>query len=165
VAEIVNSIFVERPPGQVFDWVADLRNHAQMLPSTYTDFEVTTPNATGVGARLDYKIGLMGKEYPTMTEISVYQPPTRLVERADTRTEFWSEWQFQPEGTGTRVTLRTVYRPAGGVLGVLLDPLLGRRRTNEQQRRQLEKLKAAIEGTAPPASAAPDSTPAGGVGT
>ncbi len=149
MAEIVNSIVIERPVEAVFDFVADLRNHERMLPSTYTGYRIVSARPTGPGARMEYKIGLMGKEYPTAIEISVYQPPTRLVERADTRTEYWSEWRFEPEGAGTRVTLRTVYRPGGGVLGALLDPVLGRRRTREAQIRPLERLKSVLEGGAP----------------
>src|SRR5262249_6283781 len=118
-----------------------------MLPSTYTDFRVSRPEPTGVGARLEYKIGLMGREHPTATEIAVYQPPQRLVERATPTTEYTTEWLFAPEGSGTRVTIRTSYRPGGGLIGLVLDRFLAARRTGAIQTRQPERLKEALQRT------------------
>src|SRR5262245_33115911 len=92
MASVERSTVVERPVETVFAFVADLRNHERMLPSTYTDFRVASPEPSGLGARLEYKIGLMGREHPTATEIAVYQPPGRLVERAVPATDYTTEW-------------------------------------------------------------------------
>ena len=116
MATVERSAVVERPVESVFAFVADLRNHERMLPSTYTDFRVTSAEPSGVGARLEYKIGLMGREHPTATEVAVYQPPSRLVERAVPTTEYTTEGLFAAEGSGTRVTIRTSYRPGGGIV-------------------------------------------------
>lgn len=145
MAEIESSIFVARPPEAACAFVADLRNHEQMLPSTYSDFQIVSPNPAGLNARLEFKIGLMGKEYPASTEISVYQPPGRLIERANPSNTYLSEWRFTPESGGTRVTLKTTYRPGGGLLGAMLDRVTGGRRLRTTQTAQLQRLKSLLE--------------------
>lgn len=149
MATVESTILIQQPPERVFEFVADLANHERMLPSTYSDFRIASERSSGLGARLEYKIGLMGREYPTATEIAVYQPPKRLVERSATTADYTTEWRFTPENGGTRVTMRTDYRPGGGVLGVVLDRVLAQRRTRGQQRQQLDRLKSALESEDP----------------
>src|SRR5439155_18968362 len=109
---VERDIFIERPPAEVFSYVADVRND----PSWHTDvLEVrSSTDAVGMGTVFNVKVRpSMGVSEGTMA-VSRYEPP-RLIEfqgrmgrMAPTVTNV-----CEPDGDGTRVTRRVELDPPG----------------------------------------------------
>ena len=101
--KVERSVFIERPPADVFSYIADVRND----PSWHTDvLEVrSSTDAVGVGTVFNVKVKpSMGVSEGTMTVSRL--EPGRLIEfhgqmgrMAPTVTNI-----CEPEGPGTRVT-------------------------------------------------------------
>src|SRR5438093_2682826 len=114
-------ISIERPPAEVFGYIADVRND----PSWHTDvLEVkSSTDVVGMGTVFDVKVKpSMGVSEGTMTVTRL--EPGRLIEfhgqmgkMAPTVTNM-----CEPEGEGTRVTRRVEIDPPGTMR--LMSPLI-----------------------------------------
>ena len=145
---VERDIFIERPPAEVFSYVADVRND----PSWHTDvLEVrSSTDAVGMGTVFNVKVRpSMGVSEGTMA-VSRYEPP-RLIEfqgrmgrMAPTVTNV-----CEPDGDGTRVTRRVELDPPG-VMRVM-TPLIKRKigTDNDGFLANLQRMLKRSEGQAP----------------
>lgn len=115
---------VRRCREEVFPFFADALNLEKITPP-FLRFEVLTsgPIAMYAGQCIDYRLRLHGLPIRWRTEISVWEPPVRFVDRQLRGPYRWwrHEHRFLDEGDTTLVQDRVEY---GMWLGWLLNPLL-----------------------------------------
>jgi uncharacterized protein YndB with AHSA1/START domain len=138
-------IKVERPPAEVFDYLA----HAEHLPEYVTDFATVQQDGDGEparGTRYSYKMA-RGSASGTF-DWTEFLPPSRLAwagppAKAGPGTmEPSGWWELSQDGTGTRIKL--VMTPEPGGLFKLLAPLMSRSMRGGNAK-ALERLKARLE--------------------
>jgi carbon monoxide dehydrogenase subunit G len=138
---VERQISIARPPAEVFDYIADVRND----PSWHTDvLEVrSSTDAVAMGTTFDVRVKpSMGVSEGSMT-VSRFEPG-RLVEfrgqmgkMAPTVTNI-----CEPDGKGTRVTRRVELEPPGVMR--LMSPLIAGK-IGKDNDRFLANLKRVLE--------------------
>ena len=107
---------VSRPREEVFEYLADIANHAEFTDHFLKDFRLTREQSYGRGAGARYRVDMPLNRFPWAdTTIVEFDPPYRLVE----------------EGRGARGWLRRQNRRALRRLRAILedDEMRGRRAT------------------------------------
>lgn len=119
-------LLLPRPIDEVFPFFADAHNLEAITPSTVR-FHVLTPRPIEMrpGLRIDYRLRIKGLPVRWQSEIPVWDPPHRFVDR-QTRGPYrlWHhEHTFEPadHGRATLVRDRVDYLPRGGPLAPLLN--------------------------------------------
>jgi uncharacterized protein YndB with AHSA1/START domain len=121
---------VARPREEVFDYLADIANHAEFTDHFLKDFHLTREQSYGRGAGARYRVDMPLNRFPWAdTTIVELDPPYRLVEGA---------------GDTTRVELTSETEPAL-VTDRLLEKLGARGWLRRQNRRALRRLQAILE--------------------
>ena len=118
---------LQLPIDQVFPFFAEARNLGRITPP-WLRFEVLTPEPIAVaeGTLIDYRLRWHGLPIPWRSEISVWEPPQRFVDR-QLRGPYrlWvHEHRFEDQGGSTVVHDRVRYAVPGGRL---IDALFVRR--------------------------------------
>lgn len=107
------------PLVRVFPFFADAQNLESITPP-WLRFRILTPLpiAMAEGTLIDYRLRLHGIPFGWRTEIAIWQPPERFVDRqlAGPYRAWVHEHVFEPTPAGTLVTDRVRYRPRGGRL-------------------------------------------------
>lgn len=99
------SLDIDRSPAEVFAYIADFRN----MPKWYEAVEDVTVAASaplGIGARFHMVRSLPGGPAHNDVEITSYRPDGEVTFASiNGPTPFQYRYEFQPTGTGTRLTL------------------------------------------------------------
>ena len=141
---VEESVVINRPPEEVFDYVANREN----LPEWSAPIQEVRKETQGPlmeeGARFTTVAKFLGRRFETPFEVSVHEPPRRHTDRS-TGGPFPQEFTHifeEVEGGGTRLTEVTDAEPGGffRLAGPLLE-IAGRR----QFRADLETLKDLLE--------------------
>jgi carbon monoxide dehydrogenase subunit G len=138
------SIVIERPPSNVVDYVADVRND----PKWHTDVleaRMVEEGPVGAGTTFEVKFKpMMGVSEGTMT-VSDYEPGKRAVlkGRVGKMTPTIS-YMVEPEASGARITRRVEMQPPGimRVMAALMKGVMGK-----QNAKFLANLKRELEGS------------------
>ena len=117
--KLETQLFVRAPLGQVFNFFADPRNLERITPP-WLHFEIMTPADTVIeqGTLLDYRLRLRGIRLRWQSEILVWEPPQRFVDR-QTKGPYslWvHEHTFAERDSGTVVGDKVEYAAPGGRL-------------------------------------------------
>ena len=141
---------VARPREEVFDYLADIANHAEFTDHYLKDFHLTREQSYGRGAGARYRVDMPLNRFPWAdTTIVEFDPPYRLVEQGRAgkynRIKVNTEYRLL-EGAGdtTRVELTSETEPAL-VTDRLLEKLGARGWLRRQNRRALRRLQAILE--------------------
>ena len=141
---VEESVVINRPPEEVFDYVANREN----LPEWSAPIQEVRKETQGPlmeeGARFTTVAKFLGRRFETPFEVSVHEPPRRHTDRS-TGGPFPQEFTHifeEVEGGGTRLTEVTDAEPGGffRLAGPLLE-IAGRR----QFRADLDTLKDLLE--------------------
>ena len=139
-----------RPREEVFDYLADIANHAAFTDHFLKDFHLTREQSYGRGAGARYRVDMPLNRFPWAdTTIVELDPPYRLVEQGRAgkynRIKVNTEYRLL-EGAGdtTRVELTSETEPAL-VTDRLLEKLGARGWLRRQNRRALRRLQAILE--------------------
>ena len=130
---------VDRPPADVFDFLADLRWESEWNPRVIA-VEKATPGPIGAGTRFHgtYRgIGALD------TELLLCERPSRIVFRSSgPRMDIDGTFVLTPAGSGTDIALDADFRPSGllGLIAPLMGPVFRR-----QNAAAAERLKTALE--------------------
>jgi uncharacterized protein YndB with AHSA1/START domain len=124
MSEYRTTILSNRPPGEVFDYLADFSNAAEWDPGI-TEATDVTGEPIGPGSRFHLVAMFLGRSVHLEYEITTYEPPRRVVLEADEeRLHAVDMMDVLPEANGSRITYRAELT-AKGAVGRLLDPALG----------------------------------------
>lgn len=141
--EFAQTQWLGRRLSELFPFFAEARNLGRITPP-WLRFEVLSqgPIATEEGTLIDYRIHWRGIPMRWRSEIAVWEPPTRFVDR-QVRGPYrlWHhEHRFDERGGGTEISDHVVYAVWGGGL---VDRLFVRRDVAAifaYRRRRLEEL-------------------------
>jgi hypothetical protein len=143
MANIEGAIFIERPPGEVFDFVADERHEPMYNPQMVRVEKLTSgPVGEGTKYRAWMRSGMRTEEM--LIETTRFDPPRILSSSTTLRNmTIHGTLEFSPEGEGTRMSWSWQLEPKGllRMLRPVVD-LLGRR----QEKRIWTGLKGLMEG-------------------
>jgi uncharacterized protein YndB with AHSA1/START domain len=142
---------IARPREEVFEYLADVANHAEFTDHCLTDWHLTREDSygDGAGARFRVKSRFDRFSYGDMTLAEV-RPPERIVatgragrfNRMRTRTE----WRLEEAGTGkTALTFVTESTPATSSDRLMEKLLRVPATTRRCHRRALERLRSILE--------------------
>ncbi len=121
---------IPRPREEVFAFFADARNLERITPPEL-HFRILTPAPIQLraGALIDYRLSLFGVPFPWRTEIEIWEPGVRFVDR-QLRGPYrrWHHTHlFEDAPGGTLMHDRVEYELPLGPLGDLAHALLVRR--------------------------------------
>lgn len=119
---VEESVYIPRPPQDVFNFVSDFGN-VPVWDSSVVHAEMVGEGPVRLGSRARGTTKILGKKFDWEAEITEFQPPGRVVIRSvDGDLEFTITNTFQPEGDGTRFTFRVdAATGLGGIFGKLAD--------------------------------------------
>lgn len=143
-------ITIDRPRGEVFEYLADIANHAEFTDHFLVDWRLTREESYGQGAGARYRVKAPLNRYAwgdaTLVEV---QPPRRIVERGRfgkfnrVRTRAVYELDDAPGGqTRVRLTFETQPKMLSDRLQEVLGGSLWLKRKNA---RALKRLRAILE--------------------
>lgn len=150
IAPLTASIQVDRPPEDVFAYLADLSRHGEWQ-SQIQEITVLTEDPTSVGSRARERRKLPHKPVVTATyEITEFEPPRQAGFRGiDGPVRVVGRATVEPVGNGSRVNLE-IDVTGHGLVGKLFAPLARRelrRQVPLDQQRLKERLETGAQGT------------------
>ena len=142
MTRIRGSIWIARPPEEVFDFVADERNEPSYNLEMLSVAKATA-GPIGVGTRWQAVVRSQGRETPMEIEVTAFERPVRLVSRT-TMDAMLIEGAtgFAADAGGTTMTWDWQLTPRGWLR--LMTPLVGAL-GRSQERRIWRSLKAHLE--------------------
>jgi uncharacterized protein YndB with AHSA1/START domain len=149
------STVISKPREEVFEYLADIANHAEFSDHYLTDWHLTRERSygTGAGARFRIKVPFARFNWADMT-FSEVDPPTRIVEQGRggkyNRIRLLGTYTLSdgPDGT-TKVEYRLETRPKEPS-DRLMETLGGRAWTRRQSAKAMRRLRAILEGNGEP---------------
>jgi uncharacterized membrane protein len=140
---VEESIEINKPPEEVFDYVSDVGNFPQWMAHTL-EVRKDTAGPPQQGDRFTVAIKSVGRRFETPYERTSYKPNRRYTDRAvggPIPNQRWN-YTFEEVPGGTRLS-RAVEAESGGILK-LLEPLQ-KRAVKRQLRKDLQSLKDLLE--------------------
>lgn len=123
IRTLITELWLPRPLGDVFAFFSDAWN-LNLITPPWLDFQVLTPKPIDLhaGTLLDYRLKWHGLPLKWRTEISVWEPPYRFVDRQirGPYRQWIHEHRFEERDGGTWVHDRVDY----AVPGWLLEPTI-----------------------------------------
>lgn len=122
---VEESVFIARPPQQVFDFITDPAK-IPVWDASIVAAEQIGSGPVGLGTRVRGTSKVMGRHFDWVTEQTVLEPPTRSVFRSvEGPLTFTVTITLEPAEGGARLTYRIDADPGlGGVFGRLADPFI-----------------------------------------
>ena len=127
-----HSIFINRSPQAVFNYITDLANSAQWQSAAGVDStEWITEGATRVGSVYKIVAKFMGGKVESKNEITAWNPPAGYSFKGDTgllRGDMTREFESQDEGTlfthTGHIEVRGLFRLMEGLMGKMFEKRL-----------------------------------------
>ena len=144
MANIKGSIYIDRPPEVVFDFVADERNEPKYNPKM-TRVSLVTEEPIRAGSRFEATLMMRAREITMTVEFTEFVRPRRLASVTSTGPmDTVGALSFQPSGTGTIMTWSWNIKLRGvAKIGSPVVSWMGRR----QERAIWSALKQLLEKT------------------
>ena len=140
---IRESVHIDRPVGEVFDYTADPDNQTT-IQSNMIEFEADGPRLEK-GTKASGLTRVAGRKVQWTTEITEFHPNERVEMRSiDAPMEFHITWIYEPEGDGCLVTFDQEVGSLGSFFGKLADPIVTKMYSRDV-RGNLENLKILLE--------------------
>jgi uncharacterized protein YndB with AHSA1/START domain len=141
---------IARPREEVFEYLADIANHAEFTDHFLKDFRLTREQSYGRGAGARYRVNMPLNRFPWADATIVeFEPPYRLVEQGRAgkynRIKVNTEYRlFEGSGDTTRVELTSETEPPL-ITDKLLERFGARGWLKRQNRRSLSRLQSILE--------------------
>lgn len=139
---VKNSITINRPVEEVFDFVTNYQNNSKWQTGVIVA-EFTSPGPVSVGSTFRYDADFMGRKMETTGEITAYDPP-QIFGWKSTSGPFpmSGSTSFESVEGGTLITDSIGGEPGG--FFKIAAPLLAKQ-LQDQSAKDLEKLKKLLE--------------------
>jgi uncharacterized protein YndB with AHSA1/START domain len=144
------STTIARPREQVFEYLADIANHAEFTDHYLVDWHLTRvdPYGPGAGARFRVKAPMSRFSWADMT-FAEFQPPFRIVERGRggkyNRIRMLGTYTLTPGAAGTTKVEYTLETEPALLSDRLLEALGGRSWTRRQAAKAMRRLRTILE--------------------
>ena len=147
-----HSVYIEAPVEKVFDWFKDPRNWLTLNPTTREEITQSHVTPGGVGTFHVWKIRpVPGVQFEVFGVFTEFVPNKRIVDKWSMALEGTETYTFDPERSGTRVTLSRQRQSFWRLKA--FDKLVDQAERREDHR-ALEWLKALMESSGTPATTA-----------
>jgi uncharacterized protein YndB with AHSA1/START domain len=109
---VTSHVVIDRPREEVFDYLADIANHAEFCDHFLKEWRLTRVESYGRGAGARFRVDAPLDRYAwgDMTFIEV-ERPYRIVAAGRggkfNRNKTWTTWTLEPSGQATRVEVTT----------------------------------------------------------
>jgi len=146
---VTSSVHVERPPTEVFDYLADVARHGEWSPKAYRVEGVAVGHQVTAGERFTSYGWLPGdKDHRNDVEVTAVQAPSRRALSSTDKGQLTrNTFTVAADGSGSRVErVMEVQRP-GGVVGVVF-PLIAALLIRPDIAKGLARLRSNLEGRA-----------------
>jgi uncharacterized protein YndB with AHSA1/START domain len=144
------STTISRPREEVFEYLADIANHAEFSDHYLTDWHLTRvdPYGEGAGARFKIKAPLSRFSWADMTLAEV-QAPFRIVERGRggkyNRIRMLGTYTLSPAPGGTTRVEYTLETQPVMLSDRIMETVAGRGWSRRQAARALRRLRSILE--------------------
>ena len=141
---------ISRPREEVFEYLADIANHAEFTDHYLTDWRLTREDSygTGAGARFRMKAPFSRFSWGDMSFAEV-QPPFRIVERGRggkfNRIRMLGTYTLSPGPGGTTRVEYTIETVPVMLSDRLMESLGGRSWMRRQTRKAMRRLRTILE--------------------
>lgn len=133
---------VNRPVEKVFAWLTNPENQGKFDKSSLK-MEALTPGPWRTGTQFRELRDLGGRKTEVLSEIAGLEPNRRFIIRSKTGPGWLGTWEFEPEGSGTRLRWTGQLTMKG--FARLLEPMIGKP-MRSQITQQFSRLPQLIEG-------------------
>jgi uncharacterized protein YndB with AHSA1/START domain len=141
---------ISKPREQVFEYLADIANHAEFTDHYLTDWHLTRVDSYGAGAGARFRVKAPLNRFSwadvTFTEL---RPPFRIVERGRggkyNRIRMLGTYTLSPGPSGTTKVEYTLETEPRLLSDRLQETLRGRRWSRRQAARALRRLRTILE--------------------
>jgi uncharacterized membrane protein len=139
--DVSTEIVIARPCEEVAAYAGDPSNAPQWY-ANIASVRWQTPPPVGVGSRLDFVARFLGRTLAYTYEVVEHDPRHLVMRTAQGPFPMETTYTWQPDGSGTRMTLRNRGEPAG--FATVTAPVMAAamRRAN---RKDLARLKQLLE--------------------
>jgi uncharacterized protein YndB with AHSA1/START domain len=150
VDPITVSATISRPREEVFEYLADIANHAEFTDHYLTDWHLTRedPYGKGAGARFRIRAPLARFNWGDMTFAEV-EPPHKIIERGRwgkyNRIRMLGTYTLSPGPGGTTVVEFTIETEPVMPSDRLLEALGGRAWSKRQATKAMRRLRTILE--------------------
>jgi uncharacterized protein YndB with AHSA1/START domain len=150
VDPITVSATISRPREEVFEYLADIANHAEFNDHYLVDWHLTRENSygKGAGARFRIKAPLARFAWGDMTFADV-QPPYRILEHGRSgkfnRVRMLGTYTLEPGPSDTTVVQYTLETEPALLSDRLMEMLGGRSWTRRQAAKSMRRLRRILE--------------------
>jgi uncharacterized protein YndB with AHSA1/START domain len=122
---VEESVFIARPPQDVFDFIADSANLTVWDVSIVKAEQIGT-GPVGLGTRSRGTSKIMGRHFDWTTEFTDFEPPKHIISTCvEGQIKFSVSEVLEPAPGGTKLTYRIDAESGlGGVFGRLADPFI-----------------------------------------
>ena len=146
------SIDIDAPVAEVYRYLADFPQHREWSSAAMTYLKQLTPGPIGVGSEFEAAETVPGKVV-TRSRITALEPNRRIAWHAWLWKLTAVDWEFvlsSRDGT-THLVQRSAWQLGIGPVGALLLPLalIRQRQIPAENRRSLQRIKAALEREVP----------------
>jgi carbon monoxide dehydrogenase subunit G len=143
MVEVSNSIDINRPPAEVFRFIAvnHARNHPRWDPGIL-NFRQSDSGAVGRGTSFTFERKMMGRMTPFQLQVTEFEPDRRFAFQMTGGFKGNVTMQIDPAGTGSRLDLRGRFAMPG--LARLFEPMMKGnmsseiRKANDRVRQMIE---------------------------
>lgn len=133
------SIYIERPVGDVFAFIADHANDRRWRSEVVSS---RSDGGPGVGAHLHQTVSYRGRTAEAHLEVTEHVPGERICFRAHGGVRAHGCYDLHPEGDGTRLAVSATVELKGGA--AMLERYV-RQAVEQAAAADLERLKAILE--------------------
>ncbi len=145
---------IQAAPEPVFDVFADLRNAGDRITDIIS-IEVLGDAPIGVGTKWRETRKVFGKEHTEEMEIMAFNRPEGYkVEAESSGSHYRTEFSFEPEGDGTKVTMTFGAVPLtlfAKIISFFMGPMM-RKTLAQCMERDMDDLKSYLESNKAPAA-------------
>lgn len=144
------STTIDLPREEIFEYLADIANHAEFSDHYMVDWHLTREDSygAGAGARFRIKAPLSRFSWADMSFAEV-QPPFRIVARGRggkfNRIKMLTVWEIHQAAAGTSRVEYTFETQPKLISDRLLEVLAGRAWARRKARRSLRRLRSILE--------------------
>ncbi len=141
---------IDRPRDEVFEYLADIANHAEFSDHFLVDWHLTREDSYGEGAGARFRVMLpMSRAAYGEATLTEVQAPQRLVTTGSggryNRVSTRNTWTLEPEGNGTRVEFVTESDPSTPPDRLMETALRARSFAKRKHARALKRLRSILE--------------------
>jgi uncharacterized membrane protein len=131
MATIKKSIFIQAPVEKIFAFMSEPVNLPEIWPSMVEVKDVQPSPAGGYNFSWVYKMA--GMRFDGASETVEVIPNRRVVTKSTKGIESKFVWSYQPEASGTRVTMEAEYVIPLPVLGKLAEAIIVKQNEHESE--------------------------------